>query len=111
MECRLAAILAADVVDYTALMGANEVGTLRRLTVLRQGVLEPLITENRGRTVKLRGNGFLVEFASVVDAVRALCDDLEAALTAADATRARLLEALLHEALKPAATRDMEAAE
>ena len=53
----------------------------------------------------------MVEFASVIDAVRALCDDLEAALTAADATRARLLEALLHEALKPAATRDMEAAE
>ncbi len=69
MERRLAAILAADVVGYTRLMGADETGTFRRLTELRQQVLEPLIAEHHGRIVKLIGDGLLVEFASVVDAV------------------------------------------
>ena len=69
MERRLAAILAADVVGYTRLMGADEAGTLRRLSELRKAVLQPLITEHRGRTVKLMGDGMLVEFASVVDTV------------------------------------------
>ncbi len=55
MERRLAAILAADVVGYTRLMGADETGTLRRLTELRQQVLEPLIAEHYGRVVKLAG--------------------------------------------------------
>ena len=68
-ERRLAAILAADVVGYTRLMGADETGTLRHLTELRQQVLEPLIAEHHGRVVKLIGDGLLVEFASVVDAV------------------------------------------
>lgn len=69
MERRLVAILAADVVGYTALMGADEAGTLRRLTELRQDILEPLITEYHGRIVKLMGDGLLVEFTSVVDSV------------------------------------------
>ncbi len=69
MERRLAAILAADVVGYTRLMGADEAGTLRRLTDLRRQVLEPLIAEHHGRVVKLMGDGLLVEFASVVDAL------------------------------------------
>ena len=69
MERRLVAILAADVVGYTALMGADEAGTLRRLTELRHDILEPLITEYHGRIVKLMGDGLLVEFASVVDSV------------------------------------------
>jgi TolB-like protein len=69
LERRLAAILAADVVGYTGLMGLDETGTLRRLTELRQQVLEPLIAEHRGRVVKLMGDGLLVEFASVVDAL------------------------------------------
>jgi len=69
LERRLAAILAADVVGYTALMGADESGTLQRLTDLRRDFLEPLIGEHRGRIVKLMGDGLLVEFASVVDAV------------------------------------------
>ena len=69
MERRLAAILAADVVGYTRLMGADETGTLRRLTALRQQVLEPLIAKHHGRVVKLIGDGLLVEFASVVDAL------------------------------------------
>ena len=70
MERRLAAILAADVVGYTRLMGEDEAGTLRRLTELREGILEPLIAEHAGRVVKLMGDGLLVEFASLVDAVR-----------------------------------------
>ncbi len=69
MERRLAAILAADVVGYTRLMGADETGTLRRLTELRQQVLEPLIAEHHGRVVKLMGDGLLVEFGSVVNAL------------------------------------------
>ena len=69
MERRLAAILAADVVGYTALMGADEAGTLRRMTELRQEILEPLIAEHHGRVVKLMGDGLLVEFASVVDSI------------------------------------------
>jgi adenylate cyclase len=69
LQRRLAAILAADVAGYTALMGADEAGTLARLTSLRREFIEPLITENRGRVVKVMGDGLLVEFASVVDAV------------------------------------------
>jgi adenylate cyclase len=69
LERRLAAILAADVVGYTRLMGADEAGTLQRLTELRQRVLEPLIAKHHGRIVKLMGDGMLVEFSSIVDAV------------------------------------------
>ncbi len=69
MERRLAAILAADVVGYSRLMGEDEDGTLRRMTELREEVLHPLIAEHGGRIVKLMGDGLLVEFASVVDAV------------------------------------------
>ncbi len=69
VERRLAAILVADVVGYTRLMGEDEVGTLGRLTAIREQILEPLITRHRGRIVKLMGDGLLVEFASVVDAV------------------------------------------
>ena len=69
MERRLAAILAADVAGYTRLMGNEEAGTLRRFTDLRRDFLEPLIEGHRGRVVKVMGDGLLVEFASVVDAV------------------------------------------
>ena len=69
MERRLAAILAADVAGYTRLMGADEAGTLERLTALRREALEPLIAAQRGRVVKVMGDGLLVEFASVVDAL------------------------------------------
>ncbi|SDR61418.1 Adenylate cyclase, class 3 [Rhizobiales bacterium GAS113] len=68
-ERRLAAILAADVVGYSRLMGVDEVGTLRALKAMRGEILEPLIAGHRGRIVKTTGDGFLVEFASVVDAV------------------------------------------
>jgi len=67
VERGLAAILAADGVGYTRLMEADEAGTLQRLNKLRQGLLEPLINEHRGRIFKLIGDGLLVEFASVVD--------------------------------------------
>jgi adenylate cyclase len=69
MERRLAAILAADVVGYSRLMGENEVGTLARLKTCRREVVDPAIEEFHGRIVKLMGDGALVEFASVVDAV------------------------------------------
>ncbi|MEE4239072.1 MAG: adenylate/guanylate cyclase domain-containing protein, partial [Anderseniella sp.] len=69
MERRLAAILAADVVGYSRLMAADEAGTLARLNQLRKQQLEPLIESHRGRVFKLMGDGILVEFASVVDAV------------------------------------------
>jgi adenylate cyclase len=69
LERRLAAILAADVAGYTALMGTDEAGTLQRLTDLRREFLEPLIADHHGRVVKVMGDGLLLEFASVVDAV------------------------------------------
>src|SRR5437667_1696750 len=67
---RLAAILAADVAGYSRLMGADEEGTLERLKALRHELLDPKIAEHHGRIVKTTGDGMLVEFASVVDAVR-----------------------------------------
>jgi len=67
---RLAAILAADVAGYSRLMGADEEGTLERLKALRSELFDPKFAEHRGRIVKTTGDGLLVEFASVVDAVR-----------------------------------------
>ena len=67
---RLAAILAADVAGYSRLMGADEEGTLERLKALRRELVDPKIAEHKGRIVKTTGDGMLVEFASVVDAVR-----------------------------------------
>jgi TolB-like protein/class 3 adenylate cyclase len=67
---RLTAILPADVAGYSRLMGADEEGTLERLKALRRELLDPKIAEHRGRIVKTTGDGMLVEFASVVDAVR-----------------------------------------
>ena len=67
---RLAAILAADVAGYSRLIGADEGGTLDRLRALRRELLDPKIAEHRGRLVKTTGDGLLVEFGSVVDALR-----------------------------------------
>jgi adenylate cyclase len=67
---RLAAILAADVAGYSRLMGADEEGTLNRLKAHRRELVDPKIGEHHGRIVKTTGDGMLVEFASVVDAVR-----------------------------------------
>jgi adenylate cyclase len=67
---RLAAILAADVAGYSRLMGADEEGTHERLQAHFAEAVHPKIAEHRGRVVKNTGDGFLAEFASVVDAVR-----------------------------------------
>jgi adenylate cyclase len=67
---RLAAILAADVAGYSRLMGADEEGTHERLKAHRLALVDPTITGHQGRIVKTTGDGMLVEFASVVDAVR-----------------------------------------
>ena len=67
---RLAAILAADVAGYSRLIEADEEGTLGRLKALRAETIDPRITQHRGRIVKTTGDGLLVEFASVVDALR-----------------------------------------
>src|SRR3954453_771857 len=66
---RLAAILAADVVGYSRLVGADEAGALASLGVLRRGIIEPNIANHSGRLFKIMGDGFLVEFASAVQAV------------------------------------------
>ena len=69
VERRLAAVLAADVVGYSLLMGADEVGTLAALKTLRREIVDPAIAEHRGRIVKTTGDGLLIEFGSAVDAV------------------------------------------
>jgi TolB-like protein len=71
---RLAAILAADVAGYSRLIGADEGGTLERLKALRRELLDPKIAEHCGRLVKTTGDGLLVEFGSVVDALRCAVD-------------------------------------
>src|SRR5438874_4668557 len=70
MERRLSAILAADVVGYSRLMGADEAGTLEALKTVRADFVDGEITQHQGRIVKLTGDGMLVEFPSVVNAVR-----------------------------------------
>ena len=70
VERRLAAILAADVAGSCRLIGIDEEGTLAQLKALRRKLIDPKITDHRGRIVKNTGDGALVEFASVVDAVR-----------------------------------------
>ena len=74
VERRLAAILAADVAGYSRLMGADEEGTLSALLACRREILDPKMAEHRGRVVKTTGDGFLVEFASVVDATLCALD-------------------------------------
>jgi class 3 adenylate cyclase/pimeloyl-ACP methyl ester carboxylesterase len=69
MQRRLAAILAADVVGYSRLMGADEMGTITSLKSHRRELIDATITKHSGRIVKTTGDGMLVEFASVVDAV------------------------------------------
>ncbi|SMO89894.1 adenylate/guanylate cyclase domain-containing protein [Ruegeria faecimaris] len=80
MERRLAAIMAADVVGYSRLMGADEIGVLNALKALRSELFDPQVEKHHGRIVKLMGDGTLVEFASVVDAVNC-ATDIQAELT------------------------------
>jgi len=74
MERRLTAILAADVVGYSRLMGGDEAGTMSALKSLRKDLVDPKISEHNGRIVKLTGDGMLVEFPSVVSAVACAVD-------------------------------------
>jgi adenylate cyclase len=84
IQRRLAAILAADVVGYSRLMAADEAGTLARLRALRKALFDPQVDGHRGRIVKLMGDGALVEFPSVVDAVECAIA-IQQAMVAADA--------------------------
>src|SRR5437660_11523895 len=74
VERRLAAILAADVASYSRLIEADEEGTLGRLKALPAEIIDPKIAGHHGRIVKTTGDGLLVEFASVVDALRCAAD-------------------------------------
>jgi adenylate cyclase len=74
VERRLTAILAADIAGYSRLMGADEEGTLTQMKTHRRALFDPKIEEHRGRIVKTTGDGLLVEFASVVDAMRCAVD-------------------------------------
>ena len=67
---RLAGILAVDVVGYSAMVGADEPGTLARVRTLRTDVIEAIVAEHEGRIFKTTGDGFFVEFASAVQALR-----------------------------------------
>ena len=69
VERRLAAILAADVAGYSRLVGQDEAGTLARMRELRRELIDPAVTEHKGRIVKTTGDGLLIEFPSVVEAV------------------------------------------
>src|SRR5271156_5156185 len=74
VERKLAAIVAADVAGYSRLMAADEEGTLARLKAHRKALIDPKIAEHTGRIIKTTGDGMLVEFASVVDAVRCVVE-------------------------------------
>src|SRR5688500_1157796 len=79
---RLAAILAADVVGFSAMMEQDEEGTLAQIKALQREIIEPKVNEHHGRIVKTTGDGFLIEFPSPVEAVRC-------AITIQDATARR----------------------
>jgi adenylate cyclase len=81
MERRLTTILAADVVGYSHLMSKDEAGTLTSLKALRRELVEPKTAEFCGRVVKLMGDGTLMEFSSVVDAVNFAVDVQKAMAT------------------------------
>ncbi len=78
VDRRLAAILAADVAGYSRLIGADEEGTLGRLKALRTEIIDPRIAGHHGRIVNTTGDGLLIEFASVVDALRCAAEIQEA---------------------------------
>src|ERR1700751_3670901 len=83
---KLAAILAADVVGYSRLMGVDEEGTLAALKQHRQVVFDPAVAAHNGRVVKLIGDGTIVEFGSVVDAVHCALAVQRAGASLPDAT-------------------------
>jgi class 3 adenylate cyclase len=93
VERRLVAILAADVVGYSRLMEVDEAGTLARLKTHRLELVDPAIAKNRGRIIKTTGDGLLVEFHSVVDAVQCAAEiQQRMARRNADVSAARALQ-------------------
>src|SRR5580693_6995664 len=82
---KLAAILAADVVGYSRLMGADEAGTLAALKKFRETIFDPAVAAHNGRIVKLIGDGTIVEFGSVVDAVNCALSVQRSNLSSPDA--------------------------
>jgi adenylate cyclase len=82
---RLAAILAADVAGYSRLIGADEGGTLQALKAIRAELIDPTIAAHNGRLVKTTGDGLLVEFASVIDALRC-ATEVQAGMAGRNAT-------------------------
>jgi adenylate cyclase len=82
---RLAAILAADVAGYSRLIGADEGGPLTRLKAIRAELIDPTIAAHHGRLVKTTGDGLLVEFGSVVDALRC-ATEVQASMAERNAT-------------------------
>src|SRR5258707_7280886 len=85
VERRLAAILAADVAGYSRLIEADEEGTLSRLKALRAELIDPKIAGHHGRIVKTTGDGLLIEFASVIDALRCAAE-VQAAMAEGNAS-------------------------
>jgi TolB-like protein/class 3 adenylate cyclase len=83
VQRRLAAILAADVVGFSRLMGVDEEGTLAALKARRRDILQPMVAKHHGRVVKIMGDGVLVEFASAVSGVQCAID-LQQAMAAAN---------------------------
>ena len=81
VQRRLAAILAADVVGYSRLMGLDEEGTLSRLKMLRRELFDPKTKQYGGRIFKTTGDGAFVEFNSAVEAVKSATDIQEAIAT------------------------------
>ena len=96
VERRLAAILAADVAGYSRLMGTDEEGTLAALRAVRRELADPKIAEHRGRIVKTTGDSLLVEFASVVDAVRCAVELQREMITRNAAAPARAAHRISH---------------
>src|ERR687890_1977411 len=93
VERRLAAILAADVVGYSRLMEVDESGTLARLKTVRLELIDPAIAKCKGRIIKTTGDGMLVEFASVTDAVQCAAEiQRRMARRNADVSAARSIE-------------------
>ena len=96
MERKLATILAADVVGYSALMGRDEAGTFERLRAGRKELFEPEIARHHGHIFKLMGDGLLAEFGSVVDAVECAVSlqrglaERNASLSEAERTQVRI---------------------
>lgn len=92
MERRLTSILAADVVGYSRLMGADEAGTLAQLKQVRAEILEAKITQPNGRIVKLTGDGILAEFPSVVNATACAVEIQRTMRVRTDAETGRSIE-------------------